>query len=86
MPDPRWPRGAFARLGIVCAIGLALLFAAHAEPHAAPAPKCEMPYDEAVSYGRRGVADNPEATFTDYSGDQATRLLAGLNGEPPVSD
>jgi len=53
---------------------------------AAPAPNCEMPYDEAVGYGRRGVADDNAAVFTDYSGEEATKLLVGINAFPPVSD
>jgi len=51
----------------------------------APA-KCEMPYDEAVSYGRRGVAADNAAEFTDYSGEAAAKLLIGINAFPPVSD
>lgn len=52
----------------------------------APAPKCEMSYDEAVGYGRCGVAEDDAAIFTDYSGDEAAKLIAGINAFPPVSD
>jgi hypothetical protein len=48
--------------------------------------KCEMPYDEAVSYGRRGVVADNAAEFTDYSGEEAAKLLIGINAFPPVSD
>ena len=52
-----------------------------------PAPaKCETSYDEAVSYGRRGVAADNAAEFTDYSGEEAAKLLIGINAFPPVSD
>jgi hypothetical protein len=88
MPNPRSPRGAFARLGFL-AVGLAGIgsypAASRADPVAAPA-KCEMPYDEAVSYGRRGVAADNAAVFTDYSGEEASKLLDGINAFPPVSD
>jgi hypothetical protein len=29
---------------------------------------------------------NPQAVFTDYSGEQAAKLMAGLNAMPPVSE
>jgi hypothetical protein len=45
-----------------------------------------MPYEEAVGYGRRAVADDPSVVFTDYEGDEAAALLKGINAFPPVSD
>lgn len=90
MPDPRFPRAALARLGLIF-VTLAGLEAyatiTRADPAPAPAPaKCEMPYDEAVAYGRRGVAADDAAVFTDYSGEEASKLLIGINAFPPVSD
>jgi hypothetical protein len=88
MPDPRLLRAALARLGFL-AVALAGMAtsATIARADAAPAPtKCEMPYDEAVSYGRRGVAADNAAIFTDYSGEEAAKLLVGINAFPPVSD
>ena len=85
MPDLRFPRGAFARLGFLAVLlaGIASGPAAsRAEP---PAAKCEMPYDEAVSYGRRGVAADNASVFTDYSGEEAAKMLDGINSFPPVS-
>jgi hypothetical protein len=84
---PRLSRGAFARLGFL-AIALAgiVAFAAPSRADPSPAAKCEMPYDEAVSYGRRGVAADNAAVFTDYSGEEASKLLIGINSFPPVSD
>jgi hypothetical protein len=88
MTHPRIPRGAFARLGFLAFVlaGIAIYPAvARADPAPAPA-KCERPYDEAVSYGRRGVAADNAAEFTDYSGENAAKLLIGINAFPPVSD
>ena len=83
----RFPRGALVRLGFIAVVivGMASCAAvSRADP--APTPKCEMPYDEAVSYGRRGVAADNAAEFTDYSGEDAAKLLIGINAFPPVSD
>jgi hypothetical protein len=86
MPSPRLPRGAFARFGFL-AVVLAEIAAFATVSRADPAPaKCEMAYDEAVSYGRRGVAADNAAVFTDYSGEEAAKLLIGINAFPPVSD
>ena len=91
MPSPRLPRGAFARFGFL-AVVLAEMAAftttsrADPAPPRAPAAKCEMAYDEAVSYGRRRVAADNAAEFTDYSGEEAAKLLIGINAFPPVSD
>jgi hypothetical protein len=88
MLSPRLPRGAFARLGFL-AVALAEMAAvsrADPAPPRAPAAKCEMAYEEAVSYGRRGVAADNAAVFTDYSGEEAAKLLIGINAFPPVSD
>jgi hypothetical protein len=93
MTDSRLPRAAFARLGFI-AVVLAGIGSYPAVSRADPAPapprapaaKCEMPYDEAVSYGRRGVAADNAAVFTDYSGEEASKLLIGINAFPPVSD
>jgi hypothetical protein len=93
MTDHRLPRGAFARLGFLAVMltGIGsypevVRADPAAAPPRAPAAKCEMPYDEAVSYGRRGVAADNAAVFTDYSGEEAARLLIGINAFPPVSD
>jgi hypothetical protein len=87
MSNPRIPRGAFARLRflaiVIAGMGICAT-ASRADP--AAAPKCEMPYDEAISYGRRGVAADNAAIFTDYSGEEAAKLLTGINAFPPVSD
>jgi hypothetical protein len=85
---PRLSRGAFARLGFLAFVlaGIAIYPAvARADPAPAPA-KCEMTYEEAVSYGNRGVAADSTAAFSDYSGEEAVKLLAGINSFPPVSD
>jgi hypothetical protein len=91
MPNLSLPGRALARLGL---LALALVgMASYPEVSRAdttmtlPAPaKCEMPYDEAVSYGRRGVAADNAAEFSDYSGEEAAKLLIGINAFPPVSD
>ena len=89
MPSPRLPRAAIARLGFL-AVALAGMAAFAAVSRADPAPrapaKCEMAYDAAVSYGRRGVAADNAAIFTDYSGEEAAQLLIGVNAFPPISD
>jgi hypothetical protein len=92
MNNPRLPRGAFARLGflVLLLVGTAsypaVSRAGPASAPRAPTAKCEMPYDDAVSYGRRGVAADNAAVFTDYSSDEAAKLLIGINAFPPVSD
>ena len=81
---------ALVRLGFLTVMLAGISFQAGIGParaDATPAPaKCEMPYDEAVSYGRRGVAADNSAAFTDYSGEEAGKLLEGINAFPPVSD
>src|SRR5271163_3925405 len=91
MPNRRLPVRARARLGFLALalVGMASYPAVSRADTAItrPAPvKCEMPYDEAVSYGRRGVAADNTAEFTDYSGEEAAKLLIGINAFPPVSD
>jgi hypothetical protein len=91
MPNPRLPRGVFARLGflavVLAGIGSYPAVSLADTTITRPAPaKCEMPYDKAVSYGRRGVAADNAAVFTDYSGEEAAKLLIGINTFPPVSD
>lgn len=90
MTDPRVSRGAFARLGFLASLSIALASPMGIAPRSAHAedalPACEMPYDEAVGYGRRAVADDPSAIFIDYAGEEAAALLKGINSFPPVSD
>jgi hypothetical protein len=90
MIDLRFPRGAFARLGFLAAISFAHIGLATLSPRAAHAedakPACEMPYDEAVGYGRRAVAEDPSAVFIDYGGEEAAALLKGINAFPPASE
>ena len=76
----------FAGMGSYPAVSGADTTITRPAPPRATAAKCEMPYDEAVSYGRRGVAADNAAVFTDYSGEEAARLLVGINAFPPVSD
>jgi hypothetical protein len=90
MPNPRIPRGAFARLGFLAVIlaGIpACAPIARADPAPAPADtKCAISYREAVDAGRSGVAADSAGIFIDYSGDEAAKLLIGINAFPPVSD
>jgi len=46
---------------------------------------CQMSYDEAVGIGHAVVAANSDATFADYSGAQAGKLVDRLNAVEPIS-
>ena len=48
-------------------------------------PKCATTYEQATAKGRDLVAKNPAVEFDDYSGDDAAKLLAALNAQPPVT-
>jgi hypothetical protein len=84
--------GAFARFGFLAEIGVACVFAAIGPSHAVDmhakskaAPKCAATYEQATAKGRDLVAKNPAVEFDDYSGDDAAKLLAALNAQPPVT-
>jgi hypothetical protein len=51
--------------------------------HAKPA--CQMTYDEAVGLGHAVVEANADATFSDYSGAEAEKIVGTLNAVEPVS-
>ena len=72
-------RGAFACLALF-STGAARAHDLHAEP------ACEMSYAQVVTIGHSVVAANPEATFTDYSGAEAKKLVDEMNAVEPVSD
>jgi hypothetical protein len=86
-------RGAFARFGFLAEIGVACVLAAIGPSHAvdmhakskAAAPKCAATYEQAIAKGRDLVAKNPAVEFDDYSGDDAAKLLAALNAQPPLT-
>jgi hypothetical protein len=48
-------------------------------------PACDMTYAQVVTIGHSVVAANPDATFTDYDGDQAKKLVDKMNAVEPVS-
>jgi hypothetical protein len=48
-------------------------------------PACELTYEKAVEIGHGVVAQNPDATFTEYSGKEAKKLVDAMNAFPPES-
>lgn len=84
MPNSRLPRGAFARLGFLAAIG-----AASIAPHLARADEvaaCRLTYASAVQISEAVKANEPEIAFHDYGGADAVALVREFNAVPPVSE
>ena len=75
-------RGAFARLALVACWLSPGVSLAH-DLHATPA--CDMSYAQVVTIGHSVVAANPAATFTDYGGAEARKLIDEMNAVEPVS-
>jgi hypothetical protein len=77
-------RDAFARAVFIAAVVALMTSHAHAHDlHATPA--CEVTYDHVVEIGHQVVAENPDATFTDYSGAEAKKIVDAMNAVEPVS-
>lgn len=74
----RLARGAFARLAISATL-LALV------PAVALADECQVTHSRAREIGRKVMSDNPDASYTEYSGDEAKKIIDAINSTPPVS-
>lgn len=46
---------------------------------------CSLTYERAIAIGHAAARADPTNVFTDYGGDQAAKLLAAINAEPPVT-
>jgi hypothetical protein len=84
-------RGGFARACLIVMIaagGAFELFAARValghDLHAKAAP-CETTYGRVVEISRQVVAANSGASVTDYTGDEAKKIIDALNAVEPVS-
>jgi hypothetical protein len=79
-------RAAFARAALIAAtVALGAPPAGAHDLHAKAAP-CEVTYEHIVEIGRGIVAENPDATFTDYTGAEARKIVDAFNAVEPVSD
>lgn len=63
------------------------LFGYPAEPVAAhEPPPCSLTYERTTAIGHAAHAADPSNVFTDYGGDQASKLLAAINAKPPATE
>ena len=69
-----------------CSIAIASVCVIAATAPALAADPCALTYERAAAIGRGAHAANPAIVFTDYDGDQAAKLLAAINAQPPVTD
>ena len=46
---------------------------------------CSLTYQRAIAIGHAAARADPTNIFTDYDGDQAAKLLAAINAQPPVT-
>ena len=61
----------------------ACILATIGQSHAAE--PCSLTYDRATAIGHAATRADPTNIFTDYNGDQAAKLLAAINAQPPVT-
>ena len=80
MPDPRLPRGAFARLEFFAVVALALFAPRLARADEADA--CRMTYQSAREIGVAIHDNEPEVAFNDYPGAAADALAKAFNAIP----
>ena len=66
-----------AALAVVCTLAMMA-------PSLADEP-CTLSYARATAIGRAAHAADATNVFTDYNGDQAAKLLAAINADPPVT-
>ena len=79
-----FPRS-WLRLGIFAAIGVACVYDSIGQSQASE-PTCSLTYERASATGRAAVVADPTAVFTDYSNDEAVKLLAAINALPPATE
>ena len=84
MSNAHLSRGAFARLALV--VATVALMASRTRAHELHVkPACAMTYEQVTRIGRSIAAANPQATFTDYAGAEAGKLVDKINSVEPVS-
>lgn len=87
MANPRLPRRAPARSGFLAfVVAGPMAWGAVAPARAeAAAPACEVTYEQAAKAGRAAAAADSASVFTDYDGEEAAKLVAAINAQPPVT-
>jgi hypothetical protein len=70
---------------IAAAVALGAPPAGAHDLHAKATP-CEWTYEHIVDLGHEVVEENPDATFTDYAGAEARKIVDAMNAVEPVSD
>jgi hypothetical protein len=70
-------------LALIFTAGSALAHDPHAKARTKPA--CETTYARVAEIGRQILSQDAQATYVEYTGDEAAKILTAINAVEPVS-